>query len=312
LDKLLIDAAVEAGVEFRPECAVDGILRRGGTVTGVRGRHRGAVFEEAAKFTVGADGRHSLIARQVAAPEYDRHPSITCFHYAYWRDLPTDALEVWIRPGFSMMIAPTNDGLTIGLMVFPVAEFPRVRMDVAGTFREATEAIPEIAERFASATRQCQFFGTADLPNFYRRPYGDGWALVGDAGYHKDPYTAQGISDAFRQAALLASALGEGLRETRPVAHCLQDYEAIRNESTKSIYAMTHAMASHEPPAPDVARILTALPVNQDQANRFLGIFAGTVRYEDFFDPQNVNLILEISRTAVKQNTVVPFIGVNE
>ena len=69
---------------------------------------------------------------------------------------------------------------------------------------------PEFAERIRGAKREARFAGTA-VKNYFRKPFGPGWALVGDAGYNKDFITAQGITDAFRDAELCASALDESL-----------------------------------------------------------------------------------------------------
>ena len=73
------------------------------------------------------------------------------------------------------------------------------------------ELVPPLAERVRIGSREERFYGTGDVPNFFRKPYGPGWALVGDAGCHKDPFTALGICDAFRDAELLANAVDEGL-----------------------------------------------------------------------------------------------------
>jgi 2-polyprenyl-6-methoxyphenol hydroxylase-like FAD-dependent oxidoreductase len=292
LDTLLVDAAIAAGAEFRSHCVVEDILHTGDSVTGVRARHAGRAFQEEARITIGADGKHSVIARLAGAPEYFQRPALTCAYYAYWTELPSDALDIWIRPRYTLGMTPTHDQQTMAVLMAPIAEFPRIRMDVEKAFMEAMAAIPGLRDRFAAARRTTSFFGTADLPNFYRRPYGPGWALVGDAGYHKDPCTAQGMSDALRDAQLLATALEEGLTGEGSLTGRLQHYESARNDATRAMYDLTCQMASHEPPPPEMASVLAALPGNQAQADRFLGIFAGTVRCEDFFTPQNVAEVL--------------------
>ena len=106
--------------------------------------------------------------------------------------------------------------------------------------------MPHLAERVRSGKREERFVGTADLPNFFRKPYGSGWALAGDAGYHKDPSTAQGITDAFRDAELLSEALDSGFTEHRPLEEALADYERQRNETVMPIYELTCQLASFE------------------------------------------------------------------
>ena len=101
--------------------------------------------------------------------------------------------------------------MTISLCVpfgWPVEEFHANRGDIEGNFLAALELAPEFAERVRAATRESKFIGSAELPGYFRKPFGAGWALVGDAGYHKNPITAMGINDAFRDAELLAGAFG--------------------------------------------------------------------------------------------------------
>src|SRR5207342_1418891 len=117
------------------------------------------------------------------------------------------ALGVW----------PTNDGLTMVYTAWPVSEFHEYRSDIESNLLKTIGLVPELAERVRQGKRVERIMGTADLPNFYRKPYGPGWALVGDAGYHKDPITGLGISDAFRDAALLAEAIDAGFAGRMPL-----------------------------------------------------------------------------------------------
>lgn len=96
--------------------------------------------------------------------------------------------------------------------------------------------VPGLAERVSAGKREERFLGTADLPNFMRKPYGPGWALVGDAGDHKYPITARGISDAFRDAELLANAVDEALSGQRSFEEALSGYERKRNEAATPSY----------------------------------------------------------------------------
>src|SRR4051794_3594719 len=92
--------------------------------------------------------------------------------------------------------------------------------------------------------RADRFYGSGDLPFSFRRPYGPGWALVGDAGYHKDPITAQGMTDAFRDAELLSEAIDDGLGGRRPLEQAPADYERRRDEEARPMYEFTHELAS--------------------------------------------------------------------
>ena len=101
-------------------------------------------------------------------------------------------------------------------------------------------ATPEVyAEMLDKAKREERYIGTAETQNYFRRPYGPGWALVGDAGYHRDPVTGLGISDAFRDAELLAEAIDEGLTRRQPINDAMATYERKRNDSAKPDYERT-------------------------------------------------------------------------
>src|SRR5258705_3511960 len=99
LDKILLDAAVDAGVEVREHLSVEELVTNGERVTGIRGRSQGgSLVQEEARITVGAEGVRSVIARMVSAPEYNRQPATTCAYYTYWSDVPMQAAELYPRP----------------------------------------------------------------------------------------------------------------------------------------------------------------------------------------------------------------------
>ncbi|MBO0723937.1 MAG: NAD(P)/FAD-dependent oxidoreductase, partial [Blastocatellia bacterium] len=124
------------------------------------------------------------------------------------------------------------------------------------------------------------------------KPYGPGWALVGDAGYHKDPMTAQGITDAFRSAELLAEAVDDGLSGRQPLEDALARYEIRRNEELLPMYELTCQFATLAPSPPQMQELFAALRGNQEQTNRFLGTIAGTVSIQEFYSPENLQQIL--------------------
>jgi 2-polyprenyl-6-methoxyphenol hydroxylase-like FAD-dependent oxidoreductase len=137
-----------------------------------------------------------------------------------------------------------------------------------------------------------RFVGTADLPNFFRKPVGPGWALVGDASYHKDPITAQGISDAFRGAEALAEALDAGFSGREPWESALARLERARDEEVTPMYEFTCQLATLEPPPPLMQRLFAALHGNQSETNRFFGVLAGTVPVREFFSRENMQRII--------------------
>jgi 2-polyprenyl-6-methoxyphenol hydroxylase-like FAD-dependent oxidoreductase len=292
LDAILLRAAAAGGAEVREGFPVREVVRDDdGRVTGIRGGPgSGSVTQ--GRLVIGADGLHSLVARSVAAPTYADTPSLTCAYYAYWSGLPSDGVEIYSRPGASWALIPTNDGLTCLVLNVKRERFPEIRRDIEGTvLATIADFAPTQRERLASAHRETRFVGTADLPNFYRRPYGPGWALVGDAGYHKDPCTAQGISDAFRDATLLAAAV-DGSSGPAELTTALAAYEAARNETSRPLYDFTRRLAALDAPPPHMQQLFSALHANSDQTNRFFGVIAGTVPAAGFLARENLDRII--------------------
>jgi 2-polyprenyl-6-methoxyphenol hydroxylase-like FAD-dependent oxidoreductase len=293
LDKILVDAAVEAGAELREGFSVQEILMDGDRVTGIRGRDAdGATFSEEARIVVGADGMRSLVAQAVEAPEYNTKPTLACAYYTYWSGVPIEGAEIYPREGWITIAFPTNDDLVVTFIEWPREEFHAVRTDIEGNFLKKLDLAPGLAERIRSGKREANFVGTGVLPNFLRKPYGAGWALVGDAGYHKDPYMAQGITDAFRDAELLAEAIDAGLSETHPLEEALADYERQRNNAAIPSYELNCQLASLRPPPPEMQQLFAALQGNQKETDRFFGAFEGTVPIPAFFSPENIRRIV--------------------
>jgi 2-polyprenyl-6-methoxyphenol hydroxylase-like FAD-dependent oxidoreductase len=179
---------------------------------------------------------------------------------------------------------------------FPKEEFNQFRSNVEANFmRELEEHIPALAERIHNGKREEKFAGSGFLPNLFRKPYGAGWALVGDAGYHKDPITAQGINDALRDAEHLAEAIDSGFSGKEQLENALAGYERKRNEAVMPIFEMTCDLARLQPPTPQMQQLFWALRGNQYQIDRFLGVTAGTVSVTDFFSPENIGQIINES-----------------
>jgi flavin-dependent dehydrogenase len=289
LDQILVEAAAEAGAEVRERFPVDELLTDGdGRVTGIRSRG----VTEHARIVIGADGLNSRVAGSVGAPVYNDQGTLTCAYYTYWSGVEMEGVELYLRPGAMIVAAPTNDGKVVTIVLWPNARFKEIRSDVERHFKAALELAPGLAARIRTATRADRFRGTRRLPNFYRRPHGDGWALVGDAGYHKDPILALGISDAFRDAELLAIAVHAGLSGRTPLPEALAEYERRRNDLSAHGFQSTVDFARLEPPSPMMQQLLVALLDSPADRDRLFGVFAGTVGAEEFFAPDNVARIV--------------------
>jgi 2-polyprenyl-6-methoxyphenol hydroxylase-like FAD-dependent oxidoreductase len=295
LDQLLVDAAVEAGAELREGFTVDEILAADGAVTGIRGHAKaGGEVTERARIVIGADGRRSLVASTVRAEQYDERRSHLAMYYAYWSSLPVAGFDTTIRGeqrrGWAAV--RTHDDLTVLPFGWPIEEFRTNRTDIEGNFFATMELAPEFAERVRAATRESKFIGSADLPGFFRKPFGPGWALLGDAGYHKNPITAMGINDAFRDAELLAGALDDAFSGRRSYDEGMHAYQQARDAAVLPAYEFTDDIAQLQPPPPEMQRLVGAMHGNQEAMDGFVSVQASTLPAPEFFEPANVARIM--------------------
>jgi flavin-dependent dehydrogenase len=293
LDKLLVDAAVESGAELRERFAVQELVWDGDRVTGVTGQTAGGTpVTERARIVIGADGIHSLVARQVQAATYNERPTYSCAYYSYWSGVPLESVEFYPRDHCGFGALPTHDGLTCIIAGLPTDQFPAYRANVEATFLNILEQAPAFAERVRHGKREERFNGTADMLNYFRKPFGPGWALVGDAGYHKDSITAQGITDAFRDAELLADAVDASFSGGRAFEDAMTQYEQQRNQAAMPLYDLTCQFAMLAAPPPEMQQLFAALRENQAATDRFMGTLAGTTSIPEFFAPDNIGRIM--------------------
>ena len=298
LDKLLADAAVDAGADLREAFSVSELLVEDGQVVGVRGRtSEGATVTEHAEIVIGADGRRSRVAEAVHAESYHQKPPLLAPCYSYWSNLPLHEFATYSRPYRGFAMAPTHDGLTMIVGGWPHAELDRVKDDLETHFYEILDLVPDVAERVRDAKREAPFAGVP-TPNYFRKPFGPGWALVGDAGYLRDPITAQGISDAFRDAEQFAAAFDEFSSGARSYDDAMRDYQRKRDEAVLPMYEMTCGLATLAPPPPDMLGLFAALPGNQNAIDSFVRMNAGTISPAQFFSPENVQSIVGARRLA--------------
>jgi flavin-dependent dehydrogenase len=241
LDRLLVDAAFKSGVDIRYGVRVDDVkLDHRGRVIGISAMEGGKRRHLAADIVIGADGLHSTIARQVQAPRLVEGRHATGVLYGYWEGLSADEYRWWFKPGASMGSIPTNEGATCVFVSVPSARFrDEVRGNAAAAYTRLIGQIsPPFAERLGDSVRVEPVRGFAGHRGFIRRGSGPGWALVGDAGYFKDPSTAHGITDAFRDAALLARAIMRG------TSAAFAEYEATRLDLSRMLFQVTDEIAS--------------------------------------------------------------------
>lgn len=243
LDPILVDAAREAGAEVVYGRSVVDLIR------GADGRVRGArisdpdreITEVAADFVIGADGMRSRVARILGLGPTHTAPDAACAVYSYWQGVPIRGYHWFFEPGVSIGTIPTNDDATCVFVLFPQASFDARKSEgIQGLFEAGLRAVsPELADGVARSERIEKLRGFPGAPGFLRPAVGPGWALVGDAAYFRDPITAHGITDALREAELLARAIVGGAGD-------LEGYGPARDRRVRGLLDVTHEIASFD------------------------------------------------------------------
>jgi flavin-dependent dehydrogenase len=262
LDAMLVDAAVEAGAEVRHGVRVTGLLRdTRGRVSGVHAEDRGGTrFDVPARITVGADGVRGAVAGWVGAPVDRQGRAASGVVYGYLADLPTDGYEWFYGHRASAGFIPTEDGL---VCVFAATSAQRFR-ELPGTATDRfaallADASPAAADRAGHARAAGRLRGFGGVAGFLRRAGGRGWALVGDAGYFKDPLSTHGMSDGLRDAELLAIALADALAGRIPEAVVLAAFQRQRDQLSTALFDVTERVAAHDWTEDELRRALREL-----------------------------------------------------
>jgi flavin-dependent dehydrogenase len=242
LDVVLADAAVASGAQVLYGTTVRELLH------GPTGRVQGVLLTDdagrqhrvEADTVIGADGARSTVGGAVDAPVLAEGKSPGSYLYAYWQGLELDGTHWYYAPGVTAGAIPTNEGLSCVFVGMPPGRYraqPAVPLDAL--FQQlASECHPGLARALGGARRVGKCYSFAGRAGFLRQPWGDGWALVGDAACFKDPITAHGMTDALRDAELLARAVIRG------TTGALADYQAERDAFAVEFLELSDQIAS--------------------------------------------------------------------
>jgi len=266
LDRVLVDAASESGAEFLFHGKAIELAREAdGRVSGLAVDTPHGSLAIRAHLVIGADGLHSAIARWVGALEILTGRHATAVLYSYWQGLPSVGYEWHYAQQASVGAIPTNDGAHCVFVSFPAEHLAHT------PGANATDKYERLLREFASLTpllsqarRVDAVRGFGGQRGFLRRSTGPGWALVGDAGYFKDPLTAHGITDALRDAELLARAVIAGSDLA------LAEYETTRLDLSRQLFAVTDQIASFRWTEPELQSLHRAFSAEMSRETRAL------------------------------------------
>ena len=254
LDAMLMEDAVANGATVRTGTAVTGLLRDAvGRVSGVTARTRDRELVVRAKHVVAADGLRSTLAPMLGAPVTSAFRTDLALYYAYVADADWDAYEFHVGPQSYAGVFPTHGGEGCVWLIRPRPLLEDVRTAGARRPQALLDQLCRVAPVLGARARTgsaSPVRGTSALPNYVRRPAGPGWALVGDAGYHRDPITGHGITDAFRDAELLAEALSRCLADEGDEATAMRQYAAVRDAAIRDVYRLTRELCRFPDPSP--------------------------------------------------------------
>jgi flavin-dependent dehydrogenase len=251
LDEIIATAAERAGADVRAGVTVTGVRRDDrGRAVGVYGRDRaGAPIDIGARYVIGADGLRSLVARSVGAAISEARQADGATQYAYYAGVPWAGNEFFVGTRSLAGVFPTHGRQACVWICNPSAAARAARRQTASraeAFGELLErSAPQLAERLRHAHRTSPVSGMLRMPNQLRQAFGPGWALVGDAGYHRDAVTGYGISDALRDAEFLAVALDQALRADADEAAALALYQQERDGALREIFEITCRLAAY-------------------------------------------------------------------
>ncbi|MEU3448211.1 NAD(P)/FAD-dependent oxidoreductase [Streptomyces thermolilacinus] len=289
LDEILVNAARRAGAEVIEGFTVTDVLVSDGRVTGIRGREGdGPEREFRATVVVGADGFHSTVAKKVGAELYNVRPAAGFIYYSYYSGLESWGLHH--KNGFNEKwfgTWPTNDDLNMVAIICTKRHLKEFRQDVEANFQAVIDDVsPEMGEQLRDQGRRVEDFRPMRYPdNYYRRAYGPGWALVGDAGYHKDPYTGWGITDSFLHGELLAERIHQGLAGERPMEEALAEYNKLRDEESAGVYDFTTTLGELTELPPFFKATMSAMSKSQEWTDKMLGLIGGIVPDYEIYAP---------------------------
>ena len=325
LDDVLFATAAEApGVTAIEGARVTELLRDGPRVSGVRFETHDAsggttTSTATARLVAGCDGRRSFVARAVGARQYVTESPINFAFYTYVEGVgpgpdPEPMFEIWESEhnGGTPMLAECDAGISMAIVYLPQPGFDAFRTQKDENFWAAMDRDPRLGPRLRAGAQVAPIRGGGDFVNFIREPVGEGWALVGDAGQHKDPIFGQGIGDAARTAETLADCLLEAESSGSDWASALSRFRVMRDLDLVPNFRWMIQRRPTDLTEGAFDAIMDTLGSDPRQAERFINVFSHAVSGSEFFGRVNASQLLGADPAAFDTRRLQPGGGSGE
>ena len=232
LDKVLLDRARAAGVAVFERAHVRALLRDGSRVEGVEATIDGVHETLRAPLVIGADGRHSIVARSLGLDVPLRWPRKTglATHVRGVTGLDGSG-EMYVGRGVYAGLAPIEDGLVNLTVVVDDRKVAARSGSIDDLFAEALSRLPQLARVIDGGERVGGIRGVGAMGHRARRTTGDGFLLLGDAASFLDPFPGEGVYEALRAAQLASPVVSAALRANDTSAAALEPYLNLRRRS---------------------------------------------------------------------------------
>jgi 2-polyprenyl-6-methoxyphenol hydroxylase-like FAD-dependent oxidoreductase len=259
LDAILSQyAASFPSVELRTGFPVNRLLWEGESVSGIAGGREANTFTETAPLIVGADGQYSWLRRQVGAVQYEEIHSQWASYFGHFSNTNAEpTMGHYVRTADSFYVAGTSDeNLLTASISIQRETLDSFRRGLPHSFEKRLRGHSHINDVLGNGKLEGSVNGACHLRMFKHKPYGPGWALVGDAGYHLDPMSAKGVTAAIVSARLLSNAICSAFQGDMSMESALEQYHQERDKQLTREWNVTYRTITKE--APDEERHMRA------------------------------------------------------
>jgi len=233
-----------SGFEIRMEHEATGLIKYGGSVTGVEVRTPWGTEQITADLVIGCDGRHSIVrqAANMEVIELGVPIDVLWFRISRKSNDPENSLGN-INYGRVLVLINRSDYLQAGLIIRK-GSFDETRQNGLDAFRQTIRSIvPWLADRMSELKDWDQIKLLSVQINRVKQWHQPGLLCIGDAAHAMSPAGGVGINLAIQDAVATANILARPLREktmSEDISARLQQRREFPVRVTQEIQAQAH------------------------------------------------------------------------